>query len=106
MVGSPVAGVLVGSATWKTSESPYIGRVLVVVPTALLLEGAVAATGGVGPADLCTTGPRRTLRDGAVEGLGAVVCAAGEGLLTFREISSPLVPDSSLSLTSSSQSPS
>ena len=78
MVGSPVAGVVGGLGDLEDLREPVHRAGVGGCPDGVAAEGAVAATGGVGPADLCTTDRGEPLRDGAVEGLGAVVCAAGE----------------------------
>ena len=85
IAGAPVAEVLmtIAAATWKTPESPYMGWVEAGATTEPLPMGPWPVTEELGR-------PTRTLPwvhaerpryVGTVESLGAVVVAAGEGVV-------------------------
>ena len=99
-------GGVVSAATWKTAESPYMGRVLAVPVTALLLRGPWRALEELGRP---TFVPPAAPNPCEMEPSSASVPLCPQpvkGRLTDWEVSGPLVPDSFLSLTSSSQDPS
>ena len=107
-VGAPGAvAVLTGGAvlTWKTSESPYMGRV--ALPPALELEerGPWLLPEELGRPTVVGFGPSACellMMNDSVPSWSQPV----KGKLAALEVSGPSVPDSFLSLTSSSQSPS
>ena len=99
-------GTTTAAATWKTAESPYMGRVLAVPVTALLLRGPWRALEELGRP---TFVPPAAPNPCEMEPSSASVPLCSQpvkGRLTDWEVSGPLVPDSFLSLTSSSQDPS
>ena len=104
IVGAPVAG-LFGAATSKTAESPYRGRLLARGVVLLLLRGPLPLVELLG-------WPRRTLdapseREAAPENDSVPSCPQPVmGWLPVWEVSGPSLPDSFLSLASSSQDPS
>lgn len=71
-----MSGGLAG--TWKTSESPCMGRA-VVVGSLVAADGAVAGSGGVGLTDADVTVVAESSVVAEVERLCAVMVAAGVG---------------------------
>ena len=99
MAFATVGAVLVVPATWNTAEIPYMGRVRVLI-TLVALER--------GPWPLPVELGRPTFGCAEPSAFFSVPLSLQpvKGWLAFCDVSNPLVPDSFLSLTSSSQDPS